>query len=113
VTPLIEKISALGMLFAGIAIAVAIRMRCSRDRRRIREDLAQRRCRLVSAHMIAGRSRFFGAAMYDVEFVDSEDDPGQGSCTARRGVITWAENLFDRAPRMAEALPEYGQNWRG
>jgi hypothetical protein len=102
------------MLFAGIAIAVAIRMRCSRDRRRIREDLLKRRCRLVSAQMIAGRSRFFGAATYDVEFRDAEDDPGQTTCMARRGVIDWsAEHVFDRAPQTAEALPVYGQNWRG
>jgi hypothetical protein len=113
-TPEIHKIGAMGMLFVGIAIAVAIRMRCSRDRRRIREDLTQRRCRLMSARMITGRSKFFGAVTYDVEFVDPEDDPPQqAQCSVRRGIVTWPDQPFERAPQMAEALPVYGQNWRG
>ena len=109
----VHRIGAICMLFAGIALAVAIRMRCSRDRRRIREDLAQRRCRMLSAQRTRGRSRLFGAATYEVEYVDPEDDPGQASCTTRRGVIIWPDHVFDPAPRMAEALPVYGQNWRG
>jgi hypothetical protein len=115
VTLLIHKIGTVCILFVGIAIAVAIRMRCSRDRRRIGEDLARHHCRLVAVRMVLGRTRLLGTASYEVDYVDDEGDPAQATCSARRGAITWPDHVFGPPPIeiVTDHLPVYGQNWRG
>jgi hypothetical protein len=110
VLPLIYRAGALALL--GVVVAgLLIRLRRTRDRRMIAADLETRRCRLVRATPISGRRR-----RYQVEYLDDEADPTDGTCTiARGGVISWGDDFADAPDSVgfAHNLPTYGQNWRG
>jgi len=56
-----------------------------------------------------------GGRLYDVEYIDQEEDPAQATATVRRGVVSWDEDFGDLTTAVAFArdLPTYGQNWRG
>ena len=114
-SPILYPASAAALL--GVALGdLLTRLRRARDRRAIREDLARRRCRLVWARSARRGFRLLCGQSYDVEYIDSEDDPAQATCTVGRGGnVAWSEAFADArtAVLSAEGLPTYGQNWRG